>query len=106
MFVALLMAVQRAMVTARFAFGRGMVDETQDRMIWKTEKAPHACKNMAWWGEDSPLVREYQGGQCGHTYKVPGSDVQGRRGQDLPYDRSNAATDDVKAPLVGSAAVP
>lgn len=46
-FVALLTAVHSATVTARFALGRGMVDETQDRMIWKTENAPAACRNIA-----------------------------------------------------------
>lgn len=42
------MAVARAIVTARLAFGRGMVDETQERTSWKTEKEPMACKNIAY----------------------------------------------------------
>jgi hypothetical protein len=50
MLVPLLIAVARAMVTARLALGRGIVDETQERISWKTEKDPAACKNMAWDG--------------------------------------------------------
>ena len=42
MLVALLTAVQRARATARFALGRGMVVEIQERMIWKAEKDPAA----------------------------------------------------------------
>lgn len=36
------MAVHKARATARFAFGRGMVLETHDSMIWKTENDPAA----------------------------------------------------------------
>lgn len=48
MLVALLMAVARAMVTARLALGRGTVDDTQERTSWKTEKDPTAWRNMAY----------------------------------------------------------
>lgn len=48
MFVALLTAVHKARATALFAFGRGIVVDIHDRMIWKTENDPAAWRNMAY----------------------------------------------------------
>lgn len=42
MFVAFEIAVAKANAIPRLAFGRGMVDETQDRMTWKAENEPIA----------------------------------------------------------------
>jgi hypothetical protein len=47
MLVAFEIAVANATATARFAFGRGIVDETHERMSWKIENEPMACKNIA-----------------------------------------------------------
>lgn len=47
-FVPLETAVHNATATARLAFGRGIVDETQDRMSWNIEKEPIAWRNMAY----------------------------------------------------------
>jgi hypothetical protein len=52
MLVAFEMAVQRAMATARFALGRGMVEETQERINWKMENEPIAWRNMAYHRSD------------------------------------------------------
>lgn len=105
MLVALLIAVHRATATARFAFGRGIVDETQDRMIWKTENAPAACKNMAWWVKFVRIVgiRRILGNQ---TYKITSACVIGCGGQNLPNYGGNAAKDDMITSLICSAAMP
>lgn len=102
-FVALLTAVHSATVTARFALGRGMVDETQDRMIWKTENAPAACKNIAYTIISTSSL--YQG-LHGNTYKVAGARIMSRSRQDLADYRSDTAGNNMEAPVIRLSAVP
>lgn len=47
MFVAFEIAVHIARATPRFALGRGIEDEIQERMSWKIEKDPVVCRNIA-----------------------------------------------------------
>lgn len=104
MLVALLTAVARAMVTARLAFGRGIVEETQERTSWKTEKEPTAWRNMAWRTKYvSPDLR-FCTGQW--TYEVAGAGIMRGCRQHLADDGDAAARDDVEASLLRLAAVP
>lgn len=96
-------AVQSAMATARLALGRGIVDETHERISWKMEKEPIACRNMAYYICKSLRLASRR---MIKTYEVASTGVVVGGRDDLTDDRNSCASDDVPAALVSPSTVP